>query len=241
MIALIALCDTAPRDGLQRIEALDAQTQRHPLVRFARVVACRRLIWGSPEEFQRRFGEDFEAFYRSLGREAVELAAVALNEIGEIEQDVPDFFADEEADLVASAICFVIERKRPASVQKELGWTRIAYFGPARVLTVVGDNPITEQLKDVPEHAMRAMVMTRFSCRPIVRLAVAVAGRHVAGDGWVVLFGLFENEAVPRGGKLGDAVLVGFLTVSERGRWRFDPPSQASLSLEAHEVAWTPG
>jgi hypothetical protein len=231
MLDLIQLCDDAPQEGLRRIDGLDAQTQRHPLVRFARVVAYRRLIYGAPDVFARRFGEDFEAFMRSVGRTEIDLAARALSEIAEIEQDEPDFFDDEGTDIVANAICFVIERKRPASVQKGLGWTRLAFFGPQRLLAVTEENPITEQLKDVPETAMAAMLMTRFSCAPIVRLAVAVAGRQVPGDGWLVLFGLFENEAVPRGGKLGDAKLVGFLTASERGRWRFDPPSNSSLSF----------
>jgi len=227
---LIFLCDDQPQEGLRRIEALDAQTQRHPLVRFARVVAHRRLIYGAPDVFQRRFGEDFEAFIRSIGRAEIDLAARALSEIAEIELVEPDFFDDEEANTVANAVCFVIERKRPASVQKGLGWTRLGFFGPNRLLVVAHENPITEQLKDVPASAMGTMLMTRFSCAPMVRLAVAVAGRQAAGDGWLVLFGLFENEAVPRGGKLGDANLVGFLTVSERGRWRFDPPSSSSVS-----------
>ena len=230
MLALIVLCDESPQEGLARIDTLDAQTQRQPMVRFARVVALRRLIWGSPEEFERRYGEDVDAFLRTIGSREVELAARALSEIGEIEHEEPDFFDDEWANAVVNTICIIIEPKRPASVQKALGWTRIFFFGTQRILALKEENPITEQLNDVPEDAMIAMIRTRFSCAPIVRLAVAVSGRRTA-DGWVVLFGLFAREAVPRGGKLSDAGLVGFLTVSERGRWRFDGPTSSSVSF----------
>jgi hypothetical protein len=221
---LIELCETSPKEGLARIEQLDPQTRRQPAVMFARVVAYRRLICGPESEFLSKYGNDFDAFLQSLDKEKLNYAKQALKQIREIELAVANFFTDDEwRESVVNIICIVAEHFEPAIVHNMLGWTKLIFFGDARLFVLRERLPEAERLHEVPEEVMVKLLSIRFSCNRIVRSALALSARQSSRSGWTVLFALFPVVSLPKSGNLRRAV-IGFLMLCENGKWKCERP-----------------
>jgi hypothetical protein len=214
---LVKFCDESPREGLEWISSLEGELAQSSLVLFAKFIALRHLVL---DTFFAHGGRGFhdlpdDDLADRFTSEQLDHAQIALETIAIIERSDPSYLAELNTDgsdwafAMVDSVATPLERLRPGSVQKILGWTKLSYLGTDRV----GFAP--NLLGSIPQDLIKAIVNTRISHFEAFKSVVAVSWsddpqQHIA-------FQMFAEDYnyTPT---LGDAGMLSILAVFEDGR-----------------------
>lgn len=221
---ILETCDKSPEAGLSLIEGMDGDLRKLRVVMFGEFIALRKLA------FAKFFGsgastiadKDASSLRRLFDQKHVIRAKEALQQIARIEFEHPGYIDridptdDHFAVRMMDDVCTVMERLDPGIVQETLGWTKLRYFGTARI----GSAPNFKASNDLLSKVMEV----KFSAAKTARSAIAVyPGRAASGARGVTFFLCALNfRETPT---IGDADQFGSVLLSEDSKFEFRPAS----------------
>lgn len=210
---LIRMCENNPEEGLAWIARLDDDLRAHPRIRFAAFLAYRSLC----------FSRFFEAGQSSLleksdlemmqwfGGDEIDAGRNALKVIAQIEADDPSYlsglgFPEAMIDQVAQ----VVERTEPGATLEDLGWTKLLYVGSERLKTA------PTYRAPASDGAVANAVRMRLSGVPAFQTVLIESDTSKQATFYLL------RDDISRVANVGEAGLLGTLTVRQDGTFDFD-------------------
>jgi hypothetical protein len=209
--SLLELCEQSPEDALLVADKYAANDGDTSLLRFARLYCYKLLSIGHSSTTRRFLGDDEPTKATLVSR--------GLAQIREIESAEADFFDKNEARReVRDELCGLAESLEPGVVQRELGWTKLKYWGPDRFFTTAGIDP---EVGKVAQRMRKAIGEAKLDEFPTIALGACACMAFDKGAKSSIQIEFFEETGEPTD-DMTDRGFIGSVVIGMRGGARFD-------------------